>query len=59
MQADEEEGVVELLEEIARSIKNGKYSGEANHCSGTYEFMLIEAGIVPDNTLRNWFDQVK
>lgn len=59
MESDEEQGIVELLEEIARSIKNGKYSGEENYCSGVYRWALVEGGIIPDDVLRGWFDLVQ
>lgn len=50
LEADDEQDVVAFLEEIARKIKAGDYEGEANYCSGVYQFTLevFDAASVDD-----------
>ena len=40
LEADDEQDIVAFLEEIARKIKAGNYHGEANYCSGVYDFLV-------------------
>lgn len=40
IEADEEQALADMLEEIANRIRNLESSGEGNYCTGVYQFNL-------------------
>jgi hypothetical protein len=42
IETDEEQGIVSMLEEVIRRLKNGEGEGRGNYCYGVYEFSIVE-----------------
>lgn len=42
IETDEEQGIVSMLEEIIRRLRNDESEGRANYCYGVYEFSIVE-----------------
>lgn len=55
IETDEEQGIVSMLEEVIRRLKNGEVEGKGNYCYGVYEFSIVEwLKSLPDEPPEAW-----